>query len=54
MAIDLTKVIYKQLEEGSYDIKVKSWDVKQTKDGDDYIVLACTIPELNDRPVQIN
>ena len=54
MAINLEKIIYSKIEDASYEILVASWDVKQTKTSEDYIVLHCTIPALNNRPVNIN
>lgn len=54
MAIDLERVVYNKLEDGSYEISVASWDMKQTSSSEDYIVLNCTIPALNNRPVKIN
>lgn len=54
MALDLTRIVYKKLEDGNYNLKVNSWDVKQTTKSEDYVVLNTTIPALNDRPVQVN
>lgn len=53
MAIDLTKKVYKKLEDGAYNLKVHNWDIKQAANGEDYISLKCTLTDI-DRPVQIN
>ena len=53
MAIDLTKKVYKKLEDGAYTLKVHNWDIKQAANGEDYISLKCTLTDIN-RPVQIN
>ena len=53
MAIDLTKKVYKKLEDGTYTMKVQNWDVKNASNGEDYIVLNALLTDIN-RPVQIN
>ena len=51
----LDKVIYKKIEDGNYTLVPQSWEIKATNGEDpvEYVSLQCTIPELNNRPVNV-
>lgn len=53
MAIDLGKVVFKKLEDGSYTLIPTSWDIKATIKNEDYVALSCRIKDT-DRIIQIN
>jgi len=57
--LDLNKTIYKPLDDGTYNILVKDWNLqsgvqKDSEEPYEYVELQCTIPELEDRPLKIN
>ena len=60
--LDLTKKIYKKLDDGIYQVQIVDWSIKATKPTKDsasevpveYVSLECLLPELQNRPLTIN
>lgn len=57
--LNLDKVIYKRIEDGTYTIHIKDWSIKtipatDDKPAQDYVALSTTVTELNDRPLEIS
>lgn len=56
--LNLDKIIYKRIEDGSYTLTVKDWSIKNIpatddKPAQDYVALSTTVTELNNRPLEI-
>jgi len=51
--LDLSKIVYKKLEDGQYVIIPKMWELKTTVKGEDYIALTCQL-KGTERTLSIN
>lgn len=43
MAIDLTKPVYKKIEDGEHSLRIKEWDLKTATNGEEYIELSALL-----------
>lgn len=53
MAIDLTKKVYKKIEDGQHSIKVTAWQLKVAKNSEEYIELTALL-DNTDREIKIS